>query len=241
MTSRIDLNADVGESFGRWRLGDDETLLPHLSSANVACGFHAGDPTTIRRTCAMAVSHGVAIGAQVGYRDLAGFGRRFIDVATEDLTADIVYQIGAVAALAAAEGGVVGYVKPHGAMYHAMWTSPGQAEALAAAVAAVDPGLDVVVAPGSHLDGAGVRLVHEGFADRRYGADGRLVDRRSPGALITDADEVADQAVSLARSGTVRTICLHGDTPGAALLASAVRAGLAAAGFTVSSLRRELS
>jgi len=232
----IDLNADVGESFGRWTLGADAALLPHLSSANVACGFHAGDPTTIRRTCALAVTHGVTIGAQVGYRDLAGFGRRFIDIDPADLAADVAYQIGGAPALARSEGGTVRYVKPHGALYHAMSSSPFQAQALVSAVAEVDPTLVIVGFPGSHLDAlteaAGLALVHEGFADRRY-EHGRLLDRARPDAVLTDTAAVAAQAVSLASAGAVATICLHGDTPGADRLAAAVRVRLAGEGISI--------
>lgn len=222
----IDLNADVGESFGRWTLGNDADLVPLLTSANVAGGFHAGDPATIRRACALAADHDVSVGAQVGYRDLAGFGRRFIDMGMEDLVADLVYQIGAVRALAASVGARVGYVKPHGALYHAMSTSPDQAWAVAHA-AAVTGGLGVVAFPGSRLvakaEQVGLEVYLEGFADRRYAADGTLVPRTEPGALITDPAEVAEQATRLATSGEVHTVCLHGDTPGVVALATAVR------------------
>jgi UPF0271 protein len=236
----VDLNADVAESFGRWTLGDDAALMPHLTSANVACGFHAGDPTTIRRTCALAVAHGVWIGAQVGYRDLAGFGRRFIDVASEDLVADVAYQIGAVQALARAEGGRVGHAKPHGALYHAVTDRADQAEAVVAAVMAVDPALVVVTFPGGQLEGAarraGLRVAREGFVDRRYGDDGRLVDRRLPGAVIDDPVQAADQALALVRNRTVDSLCVHGDSPRAVATAAAVRARLAAEGVTVRAL-----
>jgi 5-oxoprolinase (ATP-hydrolysing) subunit A len=230
----VDLNADVAESFGRWTLGDDAALMPLLTSANVACGFHAGDPSTIRRACGLAVAHGVAIGAQVAYRDLAGFGRRFVDVGHDDLAADVAYQIGAVQALARAEGGRVGHVKPHGALYHAVHEHAEQAAAVVAGVAAVDASLAVVAFPGGRLAvearGAGLRVVVEGFADRRYDAGGRLVDRRVPGAVLDEPAAAAAQAVALARSGTVDTLCVHGDTPGAVAIARAVRAGLEGAG-----------
>jgi UPF0271 protein len=231
----VDLNADVAESFGRWTLGDDAALMPLLTSANVACGFHAGDPLTIRRVCALAVAHGTGIGAQVAYRDLAGFGRRFVDVEPDDLAADVAYQIGAVQALATAEGGRVGHVKPHGALYHAAHEHPGQAAAVVAAVAAVDASLTLVVLPGGRLEAAareaGLRVVVEGFADRRYDGAGRLVDRRVPGAVLDDPAAAAAQAVALAGSGTVDTLCVHGDTPGAVAIAAAVRAAVEAAGF----------
>ncbi|HWJ81332.1 MAG TPA: 5-oxoprolinase subunit PxpA [Nocardioides sp.] len=234
--STLDLNADVGESFGRWQLGDDEALLPHLTSANVACGFHAGDPTTLHRTCATAVRHGVAIGAQVGYPDLAGFGRRFVDVAPEDLVADVLYQLGALDALARAAGGQVAYVKPHGALYHAVTRDAGQAGAVVEAVVRYG-GLPVLGLPGSLLlelaAEAGLPTAAEGFADRGYREDGSLVPRSEPGAVLTDPDEVAAQAVRLATTGGVRSVCVHGDSPGAPLLAAAVRSALDAAGVTV--------
>ncbi len=231
----MDLNADVGESFGRWRLGDDDALLPHLTSANVACGFHAGDPLTLWRTVESCVARGVSIGAQVGYRDLAGFGRRFIDVPAAELRADVLYQLGALDGLARAAGGRVAYVKPHGALYHAVSTHPAQAEAVIDAVQAYG-GPPVLGLAGSSflaaVTDAGLDAVGEGFADRGYLPDGGLVPRSSPGALLTDPEAAAEQAVRLARSGA-RSICVHGDSPGAAGLAAAVRAALAAAGVRV--------
>ncbi len=252
-TTSIDLNADVGESFGRWRLGDDEGLLAFLSSANVACGFHAGDPLTLRRTCAEAVRRGVAVGAQVGYRDLAGFGRRFVDVAPDDLTADVLYQVGALDAIARAEGGRVVYLKPHGALYHAVTTHEAQARAVVDAVTAFAGGggveLAVLGAPGSLLlelaTDAGLRAVPEAFADRAYLSDGRLVPRSEPGAVLSDPEVVAARVVRLAIEGTVtaadgteievaaESVCLHGDSPGAVEMAAAVRAALLAAGVAV--------
>ena len=226
----VDLNADVGESFGRWQLGDDAALMPHLTSANVACGFHAGDPLTLRRTCELAVGHGVVIGAQVGYRDLAGFGRRFIDVPAEDLAADVLYQLGALDGLARAAGGAVGYLKPHGALYHAVAAREEQARAVVGAVVAYG-GLPVLGLPGSLFlalaEEAGLPVVAEGYADRGYRPDGSLVPRSEAGAVLTDPAEVAAQAVRLARTGSVRSICVHGDSPGAPRLAAAVRVALA--------------
>jgi 5-oxoprolinase (ATP-hydrolysing) subunit A len=234
--STLDLNADVGESFGRWQLGDDEALLPHLTSANVACGFHAGDPLTLRRTCADAVRLGVVIGAQVGYRDLAGFGRRFIDVSPEELAADVLYQLGALDGLAQAAGGRVGYLKPHGALYHAVTRHEGQARAVVDAVVSYG-GLPVLGLPGSLLlalaADAELPTVAEGFADRGYRADGSLVPRGEPGALLTDPAEAAAQAVRLAAAGDVRSLCVHGDSPGAPAIAAAVRTALTDAGVTV--------
>lgn len=244
--STVDLNADLGEGFGVWRLGDDEALLDVVTSANVACGFHAGDPTTMRRVCAGAARAGVAVGAQVSYRDLAGFGRRFIDVDPGELADDVLYQLAALDGIARAEGTRVRYVKPHGALYNATVTHEGQARAVVDAVVAHDPALPVLGLPGSVLlrtaETAGLRPVAEGFADRGYTADGGLVPRREPGALVHDPAEVARRAVRMAVEGTVvavdgstvpaavESICVHGDTPGAVALAQAVRTALADAG-----------
>jgi 5-oxoprolinase (ATP-hydrolysing) subunit A len=246
---RIDLNADLGEGFGAWRLGDDEALLDVVTSANVACGFHAGDPVTMQRVCAGATERGVAIGAQVGYRDLAGFGRRRIDISPADLHADVLYQVGALEAFARSAGARVRYVKPHGALYNTAADDAVQAGAIAAAVAAFDPDLPVLGLPASALAAAaaaqGLPFVAEAFADRGYLPNGRLVPRDQPGAVITDAAAVVEQAVSIARDGRVRAVdgssvpvaavslCLHGDTPGAVALARAVRAALTERGFTV--------
>ena len=226
---RIDLNADVGESFGRWRLGDDAAIMASITSANIACGFHAGDPATIRRTCALAVDHGVTIGAHVSYRDLAGFGRRFIDIAAEDLAAHVLYQLGALSAMASAAGRSVRYVKPHGALYHAVTDHRDQAAAVIEAIVAFDPTLAVLAFPGSIIldlaAEAGLTTATEAFADRRY-RDGRLVDRAEPGAVITDPDEVAAAALDVARTASADSVCVHGDTPGAVALAARVRATL---------------
>ena len=247
----IDLNADLGESFGRWTLGDDEAMLELATSANVACGFHAGDPLTLRRTVAAAADRGVVIGAQVGYRDLAGFGRRFINVEPEDLAADVIYQIGALAGLARAAGTRVRYVKPHGALYNTIVTHVEQAAAVVAAVAAYDDDLAVVGLPGSEFlvaaQRAGLRIVREAFADRAYTAAGTLVPRREPGAVLHDPGVIAARVVDLAVAGRVvaatgeslavqaDSVCLHGDTPGAVGIATAVRAALADAGVRVRS------
>ncbi len=246
---RIDLNADLGEGFGIWRLTEDEQLLELVSSANVACGFHAGDPSTMQRTCERAAERGVAIGAQVGYRDLAGFGRRHIDVAPDELAADVTYQLGALEAFARAAGARVRYVKPHGALYNTAADDPVQAAAVAAGVAALDPGLALLGLPGSALEraaaAAGLAFVGEGFADRAYTRTGRLVPRREAGALLTDEDAVVAQALAIAREGQVTAIdgstvpvraasvCLHGDTAGAVELARRVRTALAEAGVTI--------
>ncbi len=233
---QIDLNADIGESFGRWRLGDDEALCELISSANVACGFHAGDPLTLRASCTHAVSNHVTIGAQVAYRDLAGFGRRFIDVQPEDLTADVLYQLGALDALARAAGGAVAYLKPHGALYHACIENTAQAEAVVEAAHAFDDTMPILGFPGSALleiaARRGLPAVREFFADRRY-ADGRLISRRDEGALLTDPAEIAAAAVLTAQEQRADSICLHGDSPGALDAAQAVRDGLAEAGIDV--------
>jgi len=230
----VDLNADVGESFGRWTLGDDAGLLPHLTSANVACGFHAGDPLTLRRTAALCVAHGVRIGAQVGYRDLAGFGRRFIAVPPAELTADVLYQLGALDGLARVAGSGVVYLKPHGALYHAVNARPEQAQAVIDAVVEYG-GLPVMGLPGSPFlllaEAAGLPVVTEGFADRGYLPDGGLVPRGQVGALLESPDEAARQAVRLAP--TVDSLCVHGDSPGAVAIAAAVRAALERAGTEV--------
>ena len=249
--SEIDLNSDVGESFGRWVLGDDAAMMPSVTSVNVACGFHAGDPTTLRRTCALAAAAGVTVGAQVGYRDLAGFGRRFIDMDQAELTDDLIYQIGALQALAAAAGTTVRYVKPHGALYNAVVHHHLQAQAVVDAVRAIDARLPVLGLPGSVLlDVAaenGLRIVAEAFADRGYTAQGTLVPRTQPGALLSDAGEVAARMVRMVTDGVITSvdghdvpvaadsICVHGDSPGAVAMAAAVRQALQDAGITARS------
>ena len=249
MTMRIDLNADLGESFGTWVLGDDEAMLDVVTSANVACGFHAGDATTIRRTVAAAAERGVVVGAQVGYRDLAGFGRRRIDMDAADLTADVLYQLGALEAMCRVAGTRVAYVKPHGALYTTAAVDEVQARAVVDAVAAYDPSLPLLGQPGSVLlqvaSSAGLPVVAEAFADRGYAADGRLVPRSHPQALLHDPDAVAERVLRIASEGTLlavdgtliavpaRSVCTHGDTPGAVGLARAVRAKLEAAGVTI--------
>jgi UPF0271 protein len=245
----VDLNADVGESFGRWTLGDDAAVLDVVTSANVACGFHAGDPGTLRRTCELAAARGVAVGAQVSYRDLAGFGRRYMAVPPAELRDEVLYQLGALAGFAQAAGTAVTYLKPHGALYHAVVTDEAQAGAVVAAVTDFDPRLAVLGLPGSALlaeaAAAGLRAVPEGFADRGYTDAGTLVSRSEPGAVLTDPAEVAERALRMVTQGDVATvsggtvavpaasICVHGDTPGAAAIARLVRAALDAAGVAV--------
>lgn len=253
MTITVDLNADLGEGFGVWTLGDDDAMLDIVTSANVACGFHAGDPVRLLRVCRAAAVRGVRIGAQVGYRDLAGFGRRFIDVDPAELTADVIYQIGALSALASAAGTVVAYVKPHGALYNAIVEHEEQAQAVAQAVHDVDPRLPVLGLSGSAFFAAaadlGVQTVAEAFADRAYRPDGQLVSRREPGAVLFDPDQIAQRVLSIVTEGRVtaadgsevqlsaRSVCIHGDSPGAVQVATAVRrrlegAAVALAPFT---------
>ncbi|MFG1784793.1 LamB/YcsF family protein [Rhodococcus oryzae] len=245
----IDLNSDLGESFGAWRLGDDEAMLALVTSANIACGFHAGDPTTLLNTCRSAAQRTVRIGAQVGYRDLAGFGRRFIDIAPADLTADVIYQIGGLDALAQTIGSAVGYVKPHGALYNAIVHHREQARAVVAAVVAYDPTLPVLGLPGSvflaEAEAAGLRTVTEAFADRGYTPTGELVPRGLAGAMLSDPESVAARVLRMvehaeieAVDGTVlaspaESVCVHGDSPSAIAMAAAIRARLDDAGVRV--------
>lgn len=247
----IDLNSDVGESFGHWTLGDDDAMFRSVTSANVACGFHAGDPSVIRRTCREATAAGVAIGAHVGYRDLAGFGRRFLDIQPNELADDVVYQIGALQALAATEGAKVRYVKPHGGLYNAIIHHTAQAQAVVDAVKSVDPGLPIMGLPGSEVlrlaGEAGLRAVPEAFADRAYNPDGTLVSRSEPEAVLSDPAEVAEHVLRMATEGSVRTIdgstlkiraesiCVHGDSPGAVAMAAAVKSALGDAGVSIGS------
>jgi UPF0271 protein len=238
----IDLNADLGEG-----VGDDTAMMPLISSANIACGFHAGTPTVLLNSCREAVRFDVRIGAQVSYPDLAGFGRRFIDVAPEDLIADVLYQVGALTALASTVGGRVAYVKPHGALYNTVVHHEAQARALVEAVRRT--GLELMCLPGSAAQRfareAAVPVIIEAFADRGYTPEGTLVPRSEPGALLTDSDEIAARVVDLARTGRITavdgtvvdaeadSVCLHGDTPGAVEHARAVRTALADAGVDV--------
>lgn len=242
----MDLNADLAEGFGHWELGDDDALLGIVTSANVACGFHAGDPSVIRRAVDRAAAGGVAVGAQVGYRDLAGFGRRYIDMPPAELTDDVLYQLGAVAGFARVAGTELRYVKPHGALYNAIVRHAEQAAALVEAVRAFDPGLAVLGLPGSEwldqAERAGLRVQREAFADRAYTPEGTLVPRREEGAVLHDPERIADRCVRFARGEpieaadgteiTVRaeSICVHGDSPDAVSIARTVRVRLADAG-----------
>jgi 5-oxoprolinase (ATP-hydrolysing) subunit A len=246
----MDLNSDLGEGFGAWRLGDDDALLDVVTSANVACGFHAGDAVTMRRVCARAVANGVAVGAQVSYRDLAGFGRRRIEYDPDELRDEVIYQIAALDGIARVAGTRVVYVKPHGALYNSAVWDTAQAQAIVAAVAEYSIELAILGLPSSALlkaaSDAGLSAVGEGFADRGYRPDGSLVPRSQPAALVTSAEDVVGRAVRMATAGEVEavdgtvlpmpvsSICVHGDTPGAVGLARAVRAGLTSAGVSLS-------
>ncbi len=245
----IDLNSDLGEGFGRWSLGDDDALLELVTSANVACGFHAGDASIMRRVCERAVASGVAIGAQVGYRDLPGFGRRFIDIEPEVLTQDVIYQIGALEAFARTAGSRVRYVKPHGALYNAIVHHEEQAAAVVQAVLDYDATLPVLGLPGSawlrRAEDAGLRVVHEAFADRAYTPHGTLVSRRLPGSVFHDPEDIARRCVAMASGQPVAdvegralrlapaSICVHGDTAGAVDIARGVRRALSDAGVSL--------
>jgi UPF0271 protein len=249
---RIDLNADVGESFGAFTIGDDAGLMKVVTSANVAAGFHAGDPSVLRRTIRMAKTHGVAVGAHPGFPDLAGFGRREMHVTIQEAEDLVLYQLAAVAGVAAAEGVRLQHVKAHGALFNMAAVDRDLAEALARAVASFDRTLTLFASPGSEMASAagrlGLRVAHEVFADRAYDSSGRLVPRQQAGAVVHDVDVVVARAVRLATDGTVvaldgsvlkldaHTMCVHGDTPGAARLAAAVRQGLEAAGVIVAAI-----
>jgi UPF0271 protein len=238
----MDLNSDLGEGFGIWTLGDDTALLGVITSANVACGFHAGDPSTMRKVCEEAAKNGVKIGAQVSYRDLAGFGRRFIDADPVELADEVLYQIGALDACARAAGTEVVYVKPHGALYNATVHHEKQAEAVVNGTKAFKD-LPILGLPGSQLlekaSRAGLRPVQEAFADRGYTPEGTLVPRSRPDALLTDTAQIVERATRLlqgelvAVDGTViktqaESLCVHGDTPGAVAHARAVKEALGA-------------
>jgi 5-oxoprolinase (ATP-hydrolysing) subunit A len=251
--TRIDLNADVGESFGAWTLGEDEALLAVVSSANIACGFHGGDPRVMDRTVELAVRAGVAIGAHPGHFDLRGFGRRAIPASPEEVEADVLYQIGALRAFVSSRGARLVHVKPHGALYNQAAKDPVLARAIARAVARAGRDLALVGLAGSAAmreaaEAEGVRFAAEAFADRAYEPDGSLAPRRLPGSVLHDPEAAAAQALGIVRDGCVRardgsrvtlaadTICLHGDTPGAPALARAVRQALAEAGIEVRAL-----
>jgi UPF0271 protein len=244
---QIDLNGDVGESFGAYEIGHDAALIPMLTSVNIACGFHAGDPGVMRATVALAREHGAAVGAHPGFPDLVGFGRREMKATPREVEDLVAYQIGALAGIAAAQGVRLTHVKPHGALYNMAARDMNLADAIARAIATVDSSLKLFGLPGSKsLEAAQqrhVQAVSEAFADRAYRRDGSLVPRHEPGAVIQDEEVVVSRAVSIARERTViaadgtpvpldvQTICVHGDTPGAAALASRIRKALSDAGI----------
>ena len=238
----VDLNSDLGESFGSWKMGNDEQILPVVTSANIACGFHAGDPLGILKTLKQAVKLGVTIGAHVAYPDLVGFGRRNMDLSPDELIADVLYQISALDGLAKVAGSKVKYVKPHGALYNTIAKDPVQAQAVIDAIQMYNPELVLVVLAGSNLveqaKASGLKVVSEAFADRAYNSAGSLVSRRLAGAVLHDSEFVAKRVVSMLQNGGVEsidgvftpiqadTICLHGDTDGALEMTAAIKAEL---------------
>jgi Uncharacterized proteins, homologs of lactam utilization protein B len=249
MTQAIDLNCDMGESYGAWKMGDDEAILPYVSSANIACGFHGGDPAVMRRTVTAALRHGVSLGAHPSLPDLQGFGRRTMQVSPQEAYDITVYQVGALAAVAASQGARLNHVKPHGALYNMAARDPALAEAICRAVRDVDATLVLYGLAGSALvtaaQAVGLRAASEVFADRSYQRDGSLTPRSQPGAMIEDLDASVAQVLRMVREGVVRsidghdvpvradTLCIHGDQPGAAAFASAIRKALEAAGVSV--------
>ncbi|MBD8555945.1 LamB/YcsF family protein [Rhizobium sp. CFBP 8762] len=247
----IDLNSDLGESYGAWGMGDDAAMLAIVSSANIACGFHAGDPAGIYRTVKAAADKGVVVGAHVSYPDRVGFGRRDLDVTSEDLIADVIYQIGALKGIAAAAGTSVRYVKPHGALYNRIANDAKQGQAVIDGIKAIDPSLVLMgLANAPILDlarKAGLAVVAEAFADRAYTSQGQLVSRREAGAVLHDAGQIAERMVQLARTGTLeaidgsviqieaQSICVHGDSPGAVAIAQEIRRRFEADGIAIRS------
>lgn len=249
MTLSIDMNSDLGEGYGAWTMGDDAAMLNIVSSANVACGFHAGDPSGILETVRQAAQRGVAVGAHVSYPDRVGFGRRAMDVAPTDLAADVIYQIGALQALCAAAGTRVTYVKPHGALYNTIAEDARQGEAVISAIKAADSSLALMGLAGAPIlkraADAGLATISEAFADRAYTPSGALVPRRESGSILHDANLVADRMLQLAMEGTIQaidgtvlrlqadSICVHGDSPGAVQMAARVRQVLTAQGVSI--------
>jgi UPF0271 protein len=249
MTKSIDVNSDLAEGFGRWSFGTDDDLLTIVSSANVACGFHAGDPSVMRHAVRVAAANNVTIGAHVGYPDLQGFGRRRMDMESGELTDAVIYQISALVGMARVEGADVTYVKPHGALYNTTVDSDVQALAVVKGIAAFDPTLEVMGLPGSRLlaraKEAGLATIAEAFADRAYMPDGSLAPRSMPGSVIHEPSAVAQRVVKMAVEGKVTTItgeelnlapdslCIHGDSPGAVDMGRHVRAALEEAGFAI--------
>ena len=249
MTRTLDLNCDMGESYGAWKMGDDDAVLPFVSSANIACGFHGGDPATIRKTVSAALAQGVALGAHPSLNDISGFGRRNIPISAQEAYDLVVYQVGAVAGVAASQGARLHHVKAHGALYNMAATQPGLADAICRAVRDVDAELVLYGLAGSELiraaESVGLQAAHEVFADRSYQADGTLTPRTQPGAMITDLDTSVAQVLRMVTDGKVRaqdgtdvavradTLCIHGDQPGAVAFARGIREALAKAGIEV--------
>jgi UPF0271 protein len=254
---QIDLNSDVGESYGAYRIGADADLVPHVTSVNVACGFHGGDPGVMRETVRLARAAGASVGAHPGFPDLVGFGRRELRASPREVEDMVVYQIGALAAIAHAEGVTLAHVKAHGALYNMAARDRSLADAIASAVRAVDPSLVLFGLPGSELirsgEAAGLAVASEGFADRAYAPDGSLAPRAMPGSVLHDAEIVVRRAVEMVAHGRVvatdgseltlrvDTLCVHGDTPGAADLARQLRAGLHRHGVDVQPLDRRMA
>ena len=246
---RIDINADVGESFGAYTIGDDAAVMRSVTSVNVAAGFHGGDPSVLRRTMRLARELGVAVGAHPSFPDLQGFGRREMSISAGEAEDVVLYQVAAVAGVARAEGLALSHVKPHGALYNMAVRDRELAEAVARSVVAFDPKLVLFAPPRSALAAAGraigLRVAIEGFADRAYQPDGTLVPRNQPGAVIANIEDVVTRAIQMAVERTVvaadgrlvqidiDTLCIHGDTPGAASMAAWVRAGLQSSGVDV--------
>ena len=247
----IDLNSDLGEGYGAWRMGDDAAMLSVVSSANIACGFHAGDPAGIYRTVKAAAENGVVVGAHVSYPDRVGFGRRDLDASSEELIGDVIYQIGALKGIAAAAGTIVRYVKPHGALYNRIAYDARQGQAVIDGIKAVDPSLVLMgLANAPILDLArksGLAVVAEAFADRAYTPKGELVSRREAGSVLHDEKKIADRMVQLAREGTLeaidgstirieaQSICVHGDSPGAVAIAQEIRRRFTSEGIAIRS------
>lgn len=249
MSARVDLNCDMGESFGAYTIGADEVIMPLITSANIACGFHAGDPQVMIQTVQLAKKHGVSIGAHPGFRDLAGFGRREMKCTPAELYADVLYQVGAMTAVCRSQGAALHHVKPHGALYNMANESVEMSRAIAAAVSAVDQKLVLFALPGSELQKAGeavgLQVACEVFGDRAYNEDGTLVSRRLPGAVHADPEVAGAQARKMVLEGkvmavtgkavpvTAHTICVHGDNPSAVAIIREIRKGLEAEGVVL--------
>ncbi len=256
MVSVIDINCDLGESFGAYTIGDDDGMMAVITSANVACGFHGGDPLVMERTVRLAREHGVQVGAHPGFPDLAGFGRREMHLSPDELRTGLIYQIGALSTLAQTQGKGLQHVKPHGALYNMAAHDEALARTIASAVATVDPRLILVVLDGSVLEragrDAGLQVAREAFGDRAYHRNGALVGRSHPGAVVTDPAAVARRVVRMVTEGVIdaldggevrvspHTICFHGDTPGGPRLVGAARETLTRAGVEIAPMGRWL-